>query len=76
MSFPESVRLEIFTRAHGRCEKCGKQLCYENHFRGERGAWQAHHIVSPESGGTNVASNGMALCLDCHVNRTEYGKHK
>lgn len=75
MAFSESVRLEIFNRAKGRCEKCGKQLVYANHLPGEKGAWQAHHIVSQKSGGKDIASNGMALCLACHVDRTEYGKH-
>lgn len=75
MAFSESVRLEIFKQANGHCEKCGKQLVYDNHLPGEKGAWQAHHKVSQRSGGKDVPSNGMALCLDCHVNRTEYGSH-
>ena len=73
MAFSESMRHEIFMRAHGRCEKCGKTLVYEHHREGERGAWEAHHRTSVDAGGKDIASNGMALCLDCHKSTYTYG---
>lgn len=74
MAFSESTKKQIFANANGKCEKCGKQLVYENHTRGERGAWQAHHRVSVASGGNDTASNGKALCLDCHEDTYTFGK--
>jgi len=67
MAFSASTREQIFKNANGQCEKCKKQLVLNNHKRGERGAWQAHHRTSVASGGGNTASNGKALCLDCHI---------
>jgi len=66
MAFSAAVREQIFNNANGKCEKCDKQIVLGNHTRGERGAWQAHHKNHVASGGTNTASNGRALCLDCH----------
>ena len=74
MAFSEVTRREIFQNAHGRCESCGKQLVYSNHSEGERGAWEAHHKVSVKSGGNDCASNGKALCLECHKATRTYGK--
>lgn len=73
MAFSESTRLQIFKNARGKCEKCGKQLVYENHFHGQRGAWQAHHRTSVAAGGDDTASNGKALCLDCHEDTYTFG---
>ena len=73
MAFSEATRLQIFKNANGKCEKCGKQLVYANHRHGERGAWQAHHKTSVAAGGNDTASNGKALCLDCHENTYTFG---
>lgn len=75
MAFPEKVKREIFLNANKKCEKCGKQLCFENHKEGEKGAWEAHHKVSVAAGGKDIASNGEALCLDCHKKTRTYGKN-
>jgi hypothetical protein len=69
--FSSTVKEKIFDNAGGRCEYCDKQLSFDNHTEGERGAWEAHHKWRD---GPAVASNGMALCLDCHKTRTRYGK--
>jgi len=67
MAFSAATREQIFKNANGKCEKCAKQIVLGNHTRGERGAWQAHHRTSVKSGGGDTASNGKALCLDCHI---------
>lgn len=74
MAFSEKTRHEIFKNARGRCERCGKQLVFENHVEGQRGAWEAHHRTSVAAGGTNVPSNGEALCLECHKKTRTYGR--
>ena len=66
MAFSAETRRKIFDNADGKCEKCDKQLVFANHNEGERGAWEAHHRISVKSGGNDTASNGKALCLDCH----------
>ena len=73
MAFLEATRLQIFKNANGKCEKCAKQLVYANHIHGERGAWQAHHKTSVAADGNDTASNGKALCLDCHKNTYTFG---
>ncbi len=75
MAFSDKTKLEIFEKANGKCEACGKQLVFDNHTEGERGAWHAHHKTSVASGGEDVASNGKALCLDCHKKTKTFGKH-
>jgi HNH endonuclease. len=74
MPFPDSVKEQIFAKAHGKCEGCRKQLVLSNHTEGERGAWDAHHKISVRAGGKNVVSNGKALCLDCHKMTRTYGR--
>ncbi|MFX7845422.1 HNH endonuclease, partial [Acinetobacter baumannii] len=47
---------------------------FSNHEEGQWGAWEPHHRVSKASGGSDCASNGEALCLDCHKKTYTYGK--
>ena len=66
MAFSKRKEKKIFDNAGGKCEKCGKQIVFENRTKGERGAWNAHHKNHVSSGGSDTASNGKALCIDCH----------
>jgi len=75
MPFSAETREKIFHNAGCKCEKCGKQIVLKNHEEGQRGAWEAHHRTSVRSGGKDIASNGEALCLDCHRKTRTYGKH-
>lgn len=75
MAFSEATRRKIFDKARGRCERCGKQLVFENHTEGQRGAWEANHRTAVRSGGSDITSNGEALCLECHKNTRTYGTH-
>lgn len=75
MAFSEKVKREIFLKAKGKCERCGNKLCFNHHKEGEKDAWEAHHKVSVAAGGKDNASNGEALCLDCHKKTRTYGKH-
>ena len=74
MAFSIETKRMVFNNAGGKCEKCHKQLVFDNHVEGQRGAWEAHHKTSVASGGKDIASNGMALCLDCHKRTYTYGK--
>ncbi|GHT83224.1 hypothetical protein FACS1894137_03800 [Spirochaetia bacterium] len=75
MAFSAETKRKIFDNVGGKCESCKKQLVFDNHTEGEKGAWEAHHKTSLNSGGTDVASNGKALCLDCHKATNTYGKN-
>ena len=78
MAFSQATKETIFQNAHGHCQGkgCHKQIVLNNHNDGERGAWQAHHKTSVQSGGSDTASNGKALCNACHRDTPTYGKHK
>ncbi|MFW6117716.1 MAG: hypothetical protein ACOC6G_03940 [Thermoproteota archaeon] len=81
--FPEEVVKKAFGAADGRCEclieehghtygMCMKVLEWKNRGQpGKRGAWEAHWKVSPEEGGTPVASNCEILCWDCYQKTVE-----
>ena len=74
MAFSSDTKRKIFDNANGKCEKCGKQIVFDNHTEGQYGAWEAHHKISVASGGSDTASNGKALCLDCHKATLTYGR--
>lgn len=75
MAFPAATKRKIFDNAHGKCERCGRRLVFENHNEGERGAWEAHHRTAVSNGGTDAPSNGEALCLEYHKKTRTYGTH-
>ena len=75
MAITKDTRDEIFQRANGKCEcamnicdhsgRCNKPLGY---------SWEAHHKTSVASGGTDTASNLIAMCEPCHKNTRTYGR--
>ena len=61
-----SVKREVYKRAKGRCERCGKKLPFTG------GATCYHHIRKPSISPT--AKTVQLLCRNCHA---EHGhKHK
>ena len=65
--FSNDIVKSAWKRAHGRCEKCKKDLVWDNRDKdGQRGAWNAHHIIPVADGGWPVLSNCQILCLNCH----------
>jgi 5-methylcytosine-specific restriction endonuclease McrA len=52
-----SVRVGVFSRSGGRCERCGGWLTV---------LWQAHHRKLRSAGGQASACNAVALCRRCH----------
>ena len=84
MAFSNEVIETAWERAGGKCEcelkkcghtgRCNKELVFDNRGKdGYRGAWEAHHILSQKSGGSDTLSNCQILCLDCHKNTGSYG---
>ena len=75
--FPDDVVWRAWSRAGRRCECrrtthnhpdgiCGKQLDWEKRGREGKRAWEAHHIVSQDAGGSDTYSNCEILCWNCH----------
>jgi hypothetical protein len=50
-------RQKVLWRDHYTCQRPG---CNGNLYL------QAHHIIPRSQGGTNIVSNGLTLCADCH----------
>ena len=67
MAFSQSVVSDAWKRAGGSCERCGKQLSWENRGREGRGRWETHHKTSVAAGGSDALSNCKILCFDCHA---------
>jgi len=62
-----SAKCECTRAMHGHSGRCNKELVWENRGRGTgRGAWEAHHRTSVQSGGSDALSNCEILCWECH----------
>lgn len=62
----------------GRCALCGKEIVYNNYQKGERGAWQLHHIDGkPEN---DSLGNLAGVCINepqnCHLYIAHGGDNK
>jgi len=73
MAFSDLVVVDTWEKAGGKCQKCRKQLCWENKGREGRGCWEAHHKTSVSAGGSDGLSNCQILCFDCHSNTRSFG---
>lgn len=84
MAFSQTVVDTAWNRSGGKCEctrtshghsgRCNKSLIYANRGQdGKVGAWEAHHIVSIKSGGSDNLSNCEILCIECHKKTGTYG---
>ena len=84
MAFPQSVVDDAWERSGGKCEcrrtthghngRCNNQLNYGSRGNDNSpGCWEAHHIVSVDSGGSNTLSNCEILCCPCHKKTQTYG---
>ena len=56
-----SLRLEVFRRANGRCEVCGRFAKWQGIGGGELA-----HIVARGRGGSDTAENLLWKCRGCH----------
>lgn len=60
--FTRKQRLEIWTRAAGKCEGCGAKL--------KTGSGEYDHIIPFEISRDSSAANGQLLCGICHGTKT------
>ncbi len=79
MVFSDDTIKRAWQSAGGQCEcrriahdhpyiRCGRDLVWENRGReAARGAWEARHIHSVQSGGSDALSNCEILCWECHL---------
>ena len=73
MSFSSSVLETAWKKAGGKCERCGKQLVWDNRGRDGQGRWEAHHKTSVAAGGSDGLSNCEILCFECHSHTRSFG---
>ncbi len=77
MAFSDETVKQAWERAGGKCEcqrtthghvgRCNKTLSWDSRGReSDWGAWEAHHRVSIQSGGSDALSNCEILCWNCH----------
>lgn len=60
---PDRIKVRVFERAKGKCEKCTRKLY--------PGKWDVDHIVALANGGSNRERNLQALCCNpCHSGKT------
>jgi hypothetical protein len=83
--FSQDVVRRAFTASGGQCE-CDRKTCNEKHRgrcprkllwenRGHKpDAWQAHHWVAQDRGGTDNLRNCQILCVPCHESTQSYGR--
>ena len=62
----EEEKIQVYERAHGCCEMCGKQ------FKDYKEA-EYHHKEEYHLGGASEVDNIMCLCTECHdeIHRTK-----
>ena len=73
MAFSDLVISNAWKQAGGQCERCKKQLVWENRGREGRGCWEAHHKTSVSVGGSDYQSNCEIVCFDCHTKTRSFG---
>ena len=61
---PDRVKLRVFLRADGKCEKCTRKI-------GSAEAWQCDHVTALINGGQHAEGNLQVLCAWCHKGKTK-----
>lgn len=54
-----SIRKQVYDRANGQCEKCGKRLTWKQMHMDEK--------VARGNGGEISVGNSWVLCANCHI---------
>lgn len=62
VEFTKKQRAEIWSRAAGRCEKCGAKL--------KVGEGEYDHVIPCALGGDATVNNAQLLCRVCHSGKT------
>lgn len=69
MAFNENIKWFTYERQEGRCALCGKEIAWDNRTKGQKGAWQAHHINKDNI--DDRPQNCVLLCINepdnCHL---------
>lgn len=63
MSFPASVRNQVFV-------KCARHCCACHQHKGRN--IEIHHIIPKQQGGQDTFENAIALCFECHADAGHY----
>ena len=76
MPFTDDIKNQRFELCDGRCEcaeeghdhygHCAAALVESNNGREGAGAWEAHHLIPEQYGGTDSLQNCRIYCWPCH----------
>ena len=69
-TFSKKEKKDIFERCYGECFYCHKKLVSKNSQKGERGAWNADHLIPDARDGATKIANGVAVCFDCNSKKS------
>jgi len=61
------LRLAVWDRDRGICQKCGDRLYYQARYPGDPLAYDMAHIKSRGAGGSDTLENTRALCHREHM---------
>lgn len=67
VEFSEDIIEQVWNQQDGRCLTCRIRLSKNNHEKGEKGAWHAHHIRPVACKGERNIENCAIICNNtCH----------
>ena len=69
-TFSKKEKKEIFERCCRKCFYCHIALSFKNSQKGERGAWNADHLLPDARDGATTIVNGVAACFDCNSKKS------
>ena len=70
-NFTYATQNKIFDACNAECFYCHKSLVLSNRHKGERGAWNADHLIPAAKGGNNSLENGVAACWNCNSKKSD-----
>ena len=70
-NFTYATQNKIFDAYNAECFYCHKSLVLSNRHKGERGAWNADHLIPAAKGGNNSLENGVAACWNCNSKKSD-----
>jgi hypothetical protein len=69
-----STEEKRFWKQKSRCALCSKKIVFENFERGDRGAWEAHHIDGNSD--NHMFTNCACVCRSCHKDIAHHGAYQ
>ena len=65
-TFSQKKKSKIFKESEQKCFYCHKKLVFGNKTKGQKGAWNADHLIPYSRNGASNSINGVASCINCN----------